>query len=70
MHLFTCNHPHSIKRSWKTGNLRRIGNFAWGSFLWGVGEEFDEQFFWQFVPFVMLKSGWGNKTVVGGEGGV
>lgn len=33
MHSFTCKHPHSIKRTWETGNLKGVGNFAWRNFF-------------------------------------
>ena len=33
MHSFDCSHPNSVKWSWETGNLREVGNYAWGSFF-------------------------------------
>ena len=57
MDSFTWILPNSVKRSWETGHLRRVGNFAWGVFLLGVGGKLDEKLFWQFDSFVMLKTG-------------
>ena len=67
MYSFTWSYPNSVKRSWETVHLRGVGNFAWGAFLLGVGGKLDEELFWQFDSFVMLKTeGGGNQTVVGG----
>ena len=58
MYSFTWSHPNSVKRSWETVHLRGVGNFAWGVFFLGVGQKLDEELFWQFDSFVMLKMGW------------
>ena len=58
MYSFTWSYPNSVKRSWETVHLRGVGNFAWGAFLLGVGGKLDEELFWQFDSFVLLKTGW------------
>ena len=37
MYPFTWNHPNCVKRSWETGHLRGVGNFAWGNVFAGAG---------------------------------
>ena len=40
-----------------------------GVFLLGVGEKLDEELFWQFDSFVMLKMGWVIKLLWGDSAG-
>ena len=66
MYLFTWSHPSSVKRSWKTGHLRAVGNFAWWSVFTGSGRKI----VWRIVLtvwfFCYAKNGVGNQIVVGG----
>ena len=68
MYSFTWSHPNSVKRSWETGHLTGVGNFAWGSVFIGSGRKIGWGIALTIWFFWYAKNGVGNQTVVGWEG--
>ena len=66
MYSFTWSHPNSVERSWETENLRRVGNFAWGSVFTGSGRKIGWRVVLTILFFCYAKNGVGNQVVVGG----
>ena len=69
-----CIHLHeaiqiALRGAEKLDILGQLEILLGGLFLMGVGGKLDEELFWQFNSFVMLKMAWVNKLWWGGSTG-